>query len=255
VVHHFGPGIYVREVHIPKGALALGHAQKFEHLNVMLKGKVAMPSPDGGLKIIEAPSIYTGQPGRKFGYVLEDVVWQNIYATDETDIDKLEAMFLDKSGTWEEQESHFRQFQESLRWADKQDFNSLLLQIGMSNGEVRAQSEFGEDQIPMPIGLGTKFTVRNSHIEGKGAFLSAGVMAGETIAPARIGGKRTPAGRYVNHAKDANAAFVMVEGGDVHLVATRAISGCVGGDQGEEITVNYRQALALSGIHVGDKMS
>ena len=51
VVHHFGPGIYVREVHLPKGALALGHAQRYEHLNIMLQGKVAMPSPDGGLKL------------------------------------------------------------------------------------------------------------------------------------------------------------------------------------------------------------
>ena len=36
------------------------------------------------------------------GYILKDMVWQNIYATDETDVEKLEAMFLDKSQTWQE---------------------------------------------------------------------------------------------------------------------------------------------------------
>lgn len=253
VIHHFGPGIYVREVHLPKGALALGHAQKFEHLNIMLAGKVAMPTPDGGLKILEAPSIFVGQPGRKFGYILEDVVWQNVYATNETDIDKLEAMFLDKSETWKNQDFSLRQIRESLHGEDRQDYQILLGQIGLSDVEVRAQSENDEDQIPMPNGFAPKFTVRDSYIEGKGVFLSTGVETGEVIAPARLGGRRTPAGRFTNHAKDANAAFVLSDNGDIYLVATKPISGCVGGEQGEEVTVNYRQALSLSGIQIEDK--
>lgn len=253
VVHHFGPGIYVREVHLPKGALALGHAQKFEHLNIMLKGKVAMPTPDGGLKILEAPTIFVGQPGRKFGYILEDVVWQNVYATDETDINKLEAMFLDKSEPWQQHNSSLRQIRESLHEEDRQDYQILLNQIGLSDAEVRAQSEEDEDQIPMPNGFAPKFTVRDSYIEGKGVFLSVGVEEGEVIAPARLGGKRTPAGRFTNHAKDANAAFVMFDTGDIYLVAIKPISGCAGGEQGEEVTVNYRQALSLSGIQIEEQ--
>lgn len=248
VVHHFGPGIYIREVHMPKGTLALGHAQRFEHLNIMLKGKVAMPSPDGGLKIIEAPAIYVGQPGRKFGLVLEDVVWQNVYATDETDIDKLESMFLDKSSTWKEQDISTRQIREALHEEDRIDYLLLLKQIGLTEGQVREQSENDLDQIPMPNGFAPKFTIRDSYIEGKGVFLSVGAEPGEVIAPSRLGGKRTPAGRFTNHSKNPNAAFVMSDNGDIYLVATKTISGCVGGEQGEEVTVNYRQALSLSNI-------
>lgn len=253
VVHHFGPGIYVREVHLPKGALALGHAQRFEHLNIMLKGKVAMPSPDGGLKILEAPSIFVGQPGRKFGYILEDVVWQNVYATNETDIDKLEEMFLDKSNTWKADDFTTRQLRESLHDVDREDYQLLLQQIGLSESEVRDQSENDQDQIPMPNGFALKFTVRDSYIEGKGVFLSAPAEAGEVLAPARLGGKRTPAGRYTNHAQDPNAAFIMSDNGDIYLVAIKPISGCIGGEQGEEVTVNYRQALSLSNIEIEDK--
>jgi hypothetical protein len=36
--------------------------------------------------------------------------------------------------------------------------------------------------------------------------------------------------------------------GDIDLVATRQIAGCTGGQPGEEITIDYRQALRLSGI-------
>lgn len=254
VIHHFGPGIYVREVHLPKGALALGHAQKFEHLNIMLRGAVAMPSEDGGLKVMKAPMIYTGQPGRKFGYVLEDVVWQNVYATDETDIDKLESMFLDKSQPWQEKDFSLRQIREALHDEDRDDFEALLSQINLTAEEVRAQSENDDDQIPMPCGF-ANFTVRDSYIEGKGVFLSVGVEKNTVIAPARMGGKRTPAGRFTNHAKDANAAFVMSDNGDIYLVATKSISGCVGGEQGEEVTVNYRQALSLSGTQIEDHVS
>ncbi len=98
VVHHFGPGVCIREVFMAAGTLAIGHKQKFEHLNLMLRGKVMVINDDVTANVLTAPMIFVGKPGRKIGYVLEDMVWQNIYATDETDVKKLEAMFLDKSG-------------------------------------------------------------------------------------------------------------------------------------------------------------
>lgn len=252
VVHHFGPGIYIREVHLPAGIFAVGHAQRFEHLNIMLKGAVAMVGDDGQLKIIRAPTIFTGQPGRKFGYVLEDTIWQNVYATDETDIDILEATYLDKSATWQTHDNGMTELRTALHVIDREDFDLLLQQSGFSAGQVRAQSENEDDQIAMPIGYAPKVTVRNSYIEGKGIFLSAPVEQGELIGPARIGGMRTPLGRYTNHAKVPNAKFELSGNGDIYLIALRRISGCVAGEQGEEVTVDYRQALSLSGIEIGE---
>jgi hypothetical protein len=37
------------------------------------------------------------KPGRKVAYIVETVVFQNIYSTPETDIEKLENMFVDNS--------------------------------------------------------------------------------------------------------------------------------------------------------------
>jgi hypothetical protein len=213
-----------------------------------------MVGDDGQLKIVRAPTIFTGQPGRKFGYVLEDVIWQNVYATDETDIDTLEATYLDKSTTWQEHDQGLSDLRTALHFEDRRDFELLLKQSGFTAEQVRAQSENSSDQISMPVGYAPKITVRESYIEGKGIFLSAPAIEGEVIGPARLAGMRTPLGRYTNHAKHPNAKFELMDNGDIYLVALRRINGCIAGEQGEEVTVNYRQALSLSGIEIGEEL-
>lgn len=99
VQHHFGPGVYIREAFLPAGTYIMGHAHKHEHLNVMVKGKMAV-IVNGEALIVEGPHVFTGQPGRKFAYIIEDTIFQNVYATEETDIDVIEDMFVDKSEAW-----------------------------------------------------------------------------------------------------------------------------------------------------------
>lgn len=255
VVHHFGPGIYIREVTLPAGTLAIGHAQRFEHLNIMLTGAVSMVGDDGNLKVLRAPLIFVGKPGRKVGVVLETCTWQNVYATEEKDIDKLEAMYLDKSETWQAHAEASSRIEQASRDGDRDDFLRVISMAGFTEEQVRQQSEFDGDQVPMPDGFGVKVTIRNSNIEGRGVFLSCQAEGGEVIAPARIGGMRTPVGRFTNHSMTPNAKFIKDDAGDVWLVAIRRIAGCQGGSQGEEVTVDYRQALSISGIELkeGDR--
>lgn len=244
VVHRFGPGIYIREVTVPAGTLAIGHAQKFEHMNVFLKGRVTVINDDGSHTELVAPMTFVGKPGRKVGYVHEDMVWQNVYATDETDIATLEATYLDKSDGWQQCQLA-REATALLTYeADRDDYRDALDLYGFTEDIARQQSENQADQIPFPHG-GYKVAVFPSKIEGKGLFATGAFMEGEVIAPARIAGKRTPAGRFTNHAKSPNAQMVMRSNGDIDLVATKAIKGCSGGDLGEEITIDYRAALSL----------
>lgn len=100
VEHYFGPSIYIRQVTMPKDTFVMGHAHKQASMNVMLQGKMAV-LVDGTVRVIEAPATFVTPPGRKLAYIIEDVVFQNIYATDETDVDVLEDMFVDKSTSWE----------------------------------------------------------------------------------------------------------------------------------------------------------
>ena len=97
VVHHFGPGLYIREMTAAAGTLIIGHAHKGEHMNILLKGKVRILNELGVPEVLEAPAVFIAKPGRKIALVLEDMVWQNIYATTETDLDKIDELFIDKS--------------------------------------------------------------------------------------------------------------------------------------------------------------
>lgn len=245
VVHRFGPSIYIREVHIPAGTLSIGHAQKTTHLNVMLKGRVLMVNADGSKTELVAPQTFVAEPGRKIGYILEDMVWQNIYATDETDVEKLEAMFLEKSITWQEHQKNSQLLLSFDYSEDVADYYAAIEEYGFDHATVREQTENTSDQIDLPHG-GYKIQVGPSAIDGKGVFATADIQKGEIIAPARIDGMRTPVGRYTNHAKNCNAVMVLLDNGNINLVAKRAITGCKGGNLGEEITIDYRQALSLA---------
>ena len=245
VIHHFGPGLYIREVHMPAGIVAVGHYQRFAHMNIFLRGKVRMLLDDGTTRDLEAPMLFVGQPGRKAGVVLEDVVWQNIYATEETDIEKLEAMFIGKSAGFGDYQAATRDHDTDKHDSDRADYLSMLQEMGFSHETARAQSENTEDQCPFPMGS-WRVKTGPSSIDGQGLFATAPINSGEIIAPARIEGKRTPAGRYTNHAINPNAAMRACNNGDIDLVALRRIEGCHGGQDGEEITIDYRQALRVA---------
>ena len=251
VVHHFGPGIYIREVTLPAGAFAVGHAQRYEHLNIMLAGSVAVIGEDGKAKILRAPTIFVGQPGRKVGVILETCIWQNVYPNpdNERDIDVLEDRWLDKSATWQVHQAASKLSLIDSCDVDRADFSLMVKEYGFNEQLVRSQSENTDDQVVMPDGY-AQITVRPSSIEGHGIFLSSPIEQGELIGPARINGLRTPLGRYTNHSMTPNAVFAKSGNGDIYLYALRRISGCTGGSQGEEVTVDYRQALALSGIYI-----
>lgn len=245
VTHRFGPNIYIREVFIPAGVFSIGHRQKTVHVNVMLKGKVLFVNPDGTKELLEAPLTFVSNSGRKIGYILEDMLWQNIYATDETDVEKLEEMFLDKTTGFLE---HKRAEQLLLGFdnsEDISDYHKMLDEVNISEELVREQSENLEDQIPMPFGS-YKFQLAASNIQGKGVFATSDLLENEIVGPARLNGFRTPLGRFTNHSKNPNALMVKEENGDIFLVMKKAISGCRGGNLGDEITIDYRQALSLA---------
>lgn len=243
VVHHFGPGIYIRELFIPAGTYAIGHRQKHEHVNVMLKGRVIMVNDDGSTQELTAPLMFIGKPGRKVGYVVEDMVWQNIYATNERDITKLEAFFLDKSPAFEEHTTHHALTYDTR--TDQEDFELMLRDTGFDAETVHEQSINMDDQIPMPAGS-WRVKTGPSSIHGTGVFVTSNVLPGEILGPARIGGKRTPLGRYTNHSAKPNARMELLPNGDVQLVTTQALNGCRGGLDGDEVTIDYRQAISLA---------
>jgi hypothetical protein len=95
--HHFGPNIYIKESTMPAGSLIIGKHHRMEHLCNMVSGRMMILQEDGTTKELVAPMTFMAKPGRKIAYILETVVFQNIYSTPETDIEKLENMCVDNS--------------------------------------------------------------------------------------------------------------------------------------------------------------
>lgn len=87
--HHFAPGVYAREITIPKGTVLVGAIHKRDNLVVLSAGKLRLVTDDGTIEI-SAPHTRMCRAGAKNAAIaLEDSVWTNFFSTDETDTDKL----------------------------------------------------------------------------------------------------------------------------------------------------------------------
>jgi len=90
VKHSFAPGMYIREMFIPKGSVVVGRVHRDECVNICPMGDIDIVSEAGDVRVV-APFTAVSAPGtQKIGYAHEDTVWINVFRTDETDIEKLE---------------------------------------------------------------------------------------------------------------------------------------------------------------------
>lgn len=94
VKHIFSEGLYAREIFIPKGTLLTGKIHLTEHLNIISQGDISVLT-EHGMKRIKAPCAIVSSAGiKRAGYAHEDTVWTTIHATNETDLEKLEAELI-----------------------------------------------------------------------------------------------------------------------------------------------------------------
>jgi hypothetical protein len=97
VTHHFAPGVYMRELLIPKGVMLTGKIHKTEHMNILSQGDITVWTEDG-MKRLTASTVIKSQPGiKRVGYAHEDSIWITVHPTDETDVAKIEDQVIAKS--------------------------------------------------------------------------------------------------------------------------------------------------------------
>lgn len=95
----FIDGIYVREIHIPKGNFVVGKIHKHDHPNMILKGSVMVMTEDGVSKL-EAPHTEVSPAGcKRFLFTLEDTIWTTIHRTNATNVVDAEEEIIAKSYT------------------------------------------------------------------------------------------------------------------------------------------------------------
>ena len=92
--HHFGAGVYAKQVHIPAGQVLVQHKHKFSHLSILASGSVEL-MVDNVKTVVHAPACLTIEADKHHGVKsLTDVVWFCIHGTECTDEDKIDDVLI-----------------------------------------------------------------------------------------------------------------------------------------------------------------
>ena len=243
-VHAFKPGIYERTITIPPWTVLTGAEHKTPYMVRLEKGSIAV-NTDDGVRMLHAPCEFQAPAGvKRVGRVFEDeVIWTDVYPNDDNckDIAEIEARLyvVPAIGLGENRMNQ-------AIGNNRADFALFLDQLGMTQEAMDKVVHIDGDLIPMPDGFDVE--LRDSSIHGKGLFALRAFEPGEVICPGRINGMRTPAGRYINHTPNPNAA-PLLEDGDINAIALRNIQA------NEEILIDYRTSVRVNfGIDIKGEM-
>lgn len=226
---YYSGGMYCRQITIPAGALITGRVYKFDHVEIMLSGDITIISDDGSETFYTGNNVIEAKAGkRQAGFSHSETTWLTINSVPE---EILPENRLDYTSvlTYEE----FNQFHIDVNQFDYQYF---LSEVGLTQEQmdeiVKADDIVSMDEKYIHI------HTSKSQIDGDGLFSKVDILAGDIICPVRIKEKRTIAGRYSNHAMNANAE-PFEKDGVFYIVAKVNIKA------GEEITTNYRDVLSF----------
>lgn len=100
------PGVYVREITMPRGALIVGHEHLTEHFNIVAQGAALVVIGERVERMVAPYCVVSGAGVRKVLLILDDMVWFTVHANpkNERDEEKLEDMLITKSATYQEYE-------------------------------------------------------------------------------------------------------------------------------------------------------
>ena len=229
--HVFAQGLYSRSILIPKGVRLTGKVHKQDDLQIMVYGDITILT-EHGMQRLEGHHVFRGKAGvKQIGHAHEDTLWITVHAAVETDLDRLEELLF-------EDEASPLDFKTGRSSEERTDYFRMLAEVGITHETAWAQSQIMADRRDIDL---PSITLGHSPIHGTGVFAAQSLWPGDPIGLARLDGMRTQLGRYVNHSNRPNARMVR-EGDDIALKALALIR------EGEEITTDYRETLALSGI-------
>jgi hypothetical protein len=88
--------VYLREIAMQADSIVIGRIHKTQHFNVLLTGACLIAHADGTTQELRAPMTFVSEAGvQKVLYILEDMQWQTIHPTEETDLAKLDEMLVE----------------------------------------------------------------------------------------------------------------------------------------------------------------
>lgn len=97
VTHHFGTGVYGRELFIPKGNVIVSKIHRGKTFNVIAKGVISVICPHNGYNTYEGPHCFVSEPFTKRIVIAhEDTLWITSHGTHKTDLDEVEEEIIAK---------------------------------------------------------------------------------------------------------------------------------------------------------------
>lgn len=105
--HIFTPGLYVRELTLPRGSIVVTKIHNTEHPFVVSKGVVRVFVEGIGWQTITAPYLGITKPlTRRVALVVEDCVWTTFHPTDKTTPEEVEAEIISPRNQLLEESCH-----------------------------------------------------------------------------------------------------------------------------------------------------
>lgn len=90
--HIFTPGLYTRILKMPAGMMLTSRIHMIEHPFVIVEGVIRVWTLETGWVTFRAPHMGITKPGtRRVLEAIEDTTWLTFHATNETDVEKIEA--------------------------------------------------------------------------------------------------------------------------------------------------------------------
>ncbi len=229
--HVFAQGLYSRSILIPKGVRLTGKVHRQDDLQIMVYGDITVLT-ENGMKRLAGHHVFRGKAGiKQIGHAHEDTLWITVHAAQETDLDRLEGILFEDEGSPLD-------FHTGREVPERVDYFRMLAEVGITHETAWAQSQIEADRHDLVI---DGVVVGPSRIHGVGVIATRDFAPGELVGPARVDGMRSQLGRYTNHSPSPNGRMNM-DNGTISLIALAQIR------EGEEITTDYRETLALSGI-------
>lgn len=91
LVHRFVPGMYIREIFMPRGTRLTSKVHRTRHPFVITKGRVSVWTEREGMQHFTAPYFGITEPGtRRVLEIHEDTVWITFHPTHLTDLQEIE---------------------------------------------------------------------------------------------------------------------------------------------------------------------
>jgi len=233
--HLFTDGIYERVITIPAWTVLTGAAHKTDYKIRLEKGTIAV-NVGSEVKILTAPCELNAKAGeQRVGRVFEEeVIWRDIYENP----DNCQDLEIIENRLYVVPDCGLGENRVALQIKSAQnDYSLFLSQIGINQEEMDKIVTIESDIIEMPESYAVE--LRKSKIHGLGMFALKDFEIDEVICAGRLNGKRTPAGRFINHSFESNILPQLV-GNDIYAIATRKIY------ENEELLVDYRASMRVN---------